>query len=327
MLSSTLDSYARVVRAVGVSPPVEFMRGKTSRRLLMLNRPSIFRTARAIFACSLEPSFGKVMYLSFEPHDCPTAVAEAMEITENNRVYIASNTTLLFADSSVSRQLTIDVTTDHPLPASARAISLLRPFKNDEIRFFLADLADAAHRAAPIFDTFDMDGWCEHFRVPYRCYRTVHVAWSFVLCVALCIAAWRRVRCMHLSSAGGRKGKRRKRVDDEGKPKTSEPARVTTMRDVARLSVVLHHVMTFVDNARSDPVWRTVSSDGWIPIESMLQTPTLKKLGASVQEITHVMRNDVRFELDTKGSRVRKAQVKNQVKNRCVGCSSKFSGE
>ena len=96
---STIDTFARVARATGVTPPpLEYLRGKWVQRVLVMHGAYVFTTSMSLVACSLDPSHGNFIYLSFDEHDCPRHMAEKMYITSRNHVFIAPNSTALFAD-------------------------------------------------------------------------------------------------------------------------------------------------------------------------------------------------------------------------------------
>ena len=86
----------------------------------------------------------------------------------------------------------------------------------------------------------------------------------------------------------------------------SEDVQIQMKDTIIRLSSVLCQVMDFADNAWKDPTWRTMSSDGWIFIDSMLQTPVMKKRSVTFEDVIYVTQDDARFDVHVEQRRLRR---------------------
>jgi hypothetical protein len=168
---STIDTFARVVRATGAKPPIEYLRGKWVQRVMMLNDGFFFTSSSALVACCLDPSHGKVLFFSFDDHECPHDLAEKLHITTRNHVYILPNSTVLFSEATVPHHITI-TTSETQFAASTIVASTTHDFQEDEVTSLIKDLHPIANERAPFLKMHDVDGWCDQFVVANRCVGT-----------------------------------------------------------------------------------------------------------------------------------------------------------
>lgn len=311
----TLDLYARLVRASGESFPLDYLRGKSVQRIMQLSRSFTFAVSRDTFSCALDPAFGKAMFLSEQSRACPEQIADAMTIGMRNVVYIAENTTVMLERSSIARHMLLDIETENPSTASMHSVSVMGPMEFEEITRYLSPLEVIASQVAPVFSVFDEDGWCEVYRVPFRCLRLDWIGCAvFLLLIALGIAYVRRLNEAHESAIVDKKRTKKKRgarVDWRSKyvdaSKKFETERVEMRNNVQRLSAILHHVVVFVDGTKSDALWQTGSNKGWVDVDRMLQTPMLRALDATRDDVIEVSRGDKRLVVDVShGARIRR---------------------
>jgi hypothetical protein len=110
-----------------------------------------------------------------------------------------------------------------------------------------------------------------------------------------------------------RRSKKKARVDWRRKfidaSKKLETERVEMQNSVQRFSAMLHHVILFADKADTDIIWSNSSRKGWIDIHRMIQTPVLRSLNATIDDILHVSRNDDRLSVDAVRGQIRRREA------------------
>ena len=296
---STLDTFARIARATGAKPPIDYLRGKMVQRVIMLNDGFFFHSSLALIACSLDPSYGKVIFLSFDDHECLRNLAEKLHITARNHVYISPNSTVLFSEAAVPRQITI-TTSETQFAASSIVASTTHGFEKDELTSLIKDLHPIANDRAPFLKMLDVDGWCDQFVFTSRCFGSLSVSvFTTFVCVGFTLL-FRRAILKRTPTPELKKHKQYKRKDSK---RDNNPQLKDT---IVRFSFVLYQVIDFADNAWKDPTWRTMSSDGWIFIDSMLETPVMKKMSVTFEDIIYVTQDDARFDVQVKHRRLRR---------------------
>ena len=263
---------------------------------MMLNDGFFFTSSSALVACCLDPSHGKVLFFSFDDRECPHDLAEKLHITTRNHVYILPNSTVLFSEATVPRHITI-TTSETQFAASTIVASTTHDFQEDAMKSLIEDLHPIANERAPFLKMHDVDGWCDQFVVANRCVGTFPLS-IFTSIVSVVFAL--------LFRSTTKRAPKLKKHKRKGAKRLSEDVQIQMKDTIIRLSSVLCQVMDFADNAWKDPTWRTMSSDGWIFIDSMLQTPVMKKRSVTFEDVIYVTQDDARFDVHVEQRRLRR---------------------